>query len=164
MKYENTHYYEAPRIFWPSKCEVVSYDHKKHRVVYENTSGKYKEYHALSVSAKWLYQTLKECEHRYTGKENNRYHVIYEGVENSKNWFYVGGDKLAFMSGMCKRTCEKAKKELVKAGIIRTCRVHFRDKKTGRRSSWHLNGYYVLAEYELGWEKIIDDNDEYFDD
>lgn len=151
MKYGNTHYYQAPRMFWPVK-NIRSYDFKKHQNVYvTNDSDKYKEKSELSVYAKWLYQTLKECEHRYTGKKNHLDSVIYEGVENDHNWFYVGNDKLAYLSGISRSQVAKAKNELKSVGVIKTCKVHF--IRDGKRTKTSVTGYYVLGETELEWQE-----------
>lgn len=159
MKYDNTHFYQSPRIFWPSRIES-KYDNVKHVNIYKATYGendKYIKYHALSVNAKWLYQTLKECEHRFTGAKNDSTQVIFEGVENTKNWFYAGTDKLVFMSGMSKSSVRRARKELIDVGLVRTCNVFF--VRDGKKTSRHTYGYFIFGETELEWAKIEDDCD-----
>ena len=78
MKYTNVHFFQFPRILWP-----VSYEQKYDKKTGKNTyttddDDKYLPYHKLSVNAKWLYVTLKECEHRYTGKNNDADTVLFE--------------------------------------------------------------------------------------
>lgn len=157
MKYGNEHFYEAPRIFWPVKY-VKEYNSKKHENVFKtDASDKYAKYHELSVYAKWLYQTLKEYEHRHTGKNNNEITVIYEGVENDKNWFYIGNDKLSYVSGISRSQVERAKKELLAVGLIKTCRVHF--IRNGKKTKTYVSGYYILGETELKWQKYRKEDD-----
>lgn len=162
-KYENTHYYQAPRIFWP-RSVVKFYDKIKHINIYspKYADDKYLKFHALSVNAKWLYQTLKEMEHRYTGIKNNTYTVIFEGVANTKNWFYAGTDKITYMAGMSKSSVRRARKELVNAGLIKMCIVSF--LRDGKKTNRHTYGYYVFGETELAWQEIEEDeNDDDFE-
>jgi hypothetical protein len=149
MKYDNTHYYEAPRIFWPVDYKKKFDEKKKANVYTTYETDKYKKYHELSVYAKWLYQTLKELEHRHTGKYNDAENAYYEGVDNPKGWFYCGSEKLTFMSGMSESSVKRAKKELIEAGLVKTCVCHLLDKNTGERTKIHVTGYRVYGETEL---------------
>lgn len=149
MKYGNEHYYEAPRIFWPVDYEK-EFDSKKRSNVYSVKEGdRYKKYHELSVNAKWLYQTLKELEHRHTGKDNDDEKAYYEGVNNTQGWFYCGGEKLSFISGLSDSSVKRARKELKDAGLVKTCRCYLLDKKTGKMTNVHVTGYRVYGETEL---------------
>lgn len=148
MKYENQHYYEAPRMFW-----VVGYSKKydpqlKKNVYTAHENDKYLPFSKLSVNAKWLYQTLKELEHRYTGKKNNIYAAIYEGVDNPKGWFYCGMEKLSFLSGLSESTIRRARTELESVGILKTCNVRLIDRN-GKRTSIRVTGYRVYGETEI---------------
>ena len=148
MKYENEHYYEAPRIFW-----VVDYESKRNDKTdkYDYTAkegDKYLKFQNLSVYAKWLYQTLKELEHRYTGKKNDSYTVVFEGVTSPKGWFYCGMEKLVFLSGISESSIRRARKELEKAGLLKMCKVRVLSKETGK-FLWNSKGYRVFGETEL---------------
>ena len=152
MKYDNRHYYQAPRLFWPVDYEKT-HNFKTHENEYKTSEyDRYKKYHELSIYAKWLYQTLKEFEHRHTGKKNRAETVVFEGVENDKNWFYIGNDKLSYMSGISRSQVTRAKKELINAGLLKTCRVHF--IKDGRRTTTTVSGYRVIGETELFIESL----------
>ena len=153
-KYKNTHYYEAPRMFWTVNYEH-KYDEKLKRNVYKTADGdKYKKFHELSVYSKWLYQTLKEMEHRYTGKENDTYTVVFEGVKNPKNWFYAGIEKLSYLSGISPSQIKRCKKELMDAGLIKTCVCHLLDKRD-EKTRIHVTGYRVFGETELKFEPYL---------
>ena len=144
MKYGNSHYCEVPRMFWPVSYTKRFDETKKKNIYTEDNDDKYKKMYELSVYAKWTYITLKELEHRYTGVKNNGETVYYEGVENSKNWFYCGMDKLTFMTGVSESSTRKAVAELRNAGLIMTCTVWF--IKNGRRTGRSCTGYYVFGE------------------
>lgn len=149
MKYRNKHYYEAPRIFWPVDYEK-KFDSKKRSNVYSTQEkDKYRDFHELSVNAKWLYETLKELEHRNTGKKNDGENVYYEGVDDPKGWFYCGGERLSFFSGLSDSSVKRARKELKDAGLINTCVCYLHNKETGARTKIHVTGYRVYGETEL---------------
>lgn len=153
MKYDNIHYYEAPRMFWPVDYTKKYDPEKKHNEYKTNSSDKYKRFHELSVYAKWLYQTLKECEHRYTGHKNDQYTVMFLGVDNPKGWFYIGIEKLSYMSGISVSQIKRAKNELLDAGLIRNCTCHLIEKKTEKRTTIHVTGYRIYSEEELEFKK-----------
>lgn len=158
MKYGNTHYYEAPRMFWPVAYEKVYDKGKKHNVYTTKPEDPYQKFHKLPVYTKWLYQTLKECEHRFTGKNNNdRYVSIYVNVDNPDGWFYVGIEKLSYMSGMSVTQIKRSKKELIAVGLIKTCVCHLIDKDTKQRTTVHVTGYRVYSEEELEMKNVWHD-------
>lgn len=160
MKYDNKHYYEAPRMFWTTRYEVNFDPVKKENIYKAKAEDKYQKFVNLSVYAKWLYQTLKELEHRHTGRKNNKYTAYYEGVKNTKNWFYCGIKKLSFLSQLSESTIRRARMELIKVGIIKTCKVRLIDKN-GIRNPIRVTGYRVYGEIELGM--IITEYDDYDD-
>lgn len=151
-KHDNTHYFEKSRMFWPVEyTETYNEKTKKNEYVIDE-HDKYKRYYELSVFAKHLYDTLKELEARYTGINNDAYTLIFEGVKNSKNWFYCGMEKLVFMSGLSESTVRRARKELLDAGLIDTGKCWF--TKNGKRTSQWVTSYRVYGETELLLKKL----------
>lgn len=116
MKRLKGNYMFVPRIFWWSTYE-------------KNNDGKLKKYYNLSVHAKWLYITLKELEHKYTGTYNNEDYCRENGFLNDKNVFYVDMDRLAAFSNLSLSTVRRSKKELEEVGLIKTVSPKITGKK-----------------------------------
>lgn len=142
MKYGNEHFYEAPRIFWPTQYKKKYNADERCATYTTDDNDAYKDYHGLSVNAKWLYQTLKELEHRYTGSHNN---AVFEDVDDDTGWFYAGIDYLSYMSGLSESSVRRAKSELARVGLIRNCRVRLIDSNGNPTKVW-VTGYYLPSE------------------
>lgn len=131
-------YFQFPRIFWL-------------RTEKGNARGEFTlcgHGHGLSVNAKWLFVTLKELENAFTGRENSIERIIYEGVKDPKNWFHYDNVRLAEQAGMSVSAVKRAKKELVKSGLITTCKVYFVDEY-GRKSLHYTSGYVIHDVWEM---------------
>ena len=128
-KYLEGNYLQFPRIFWDK--------------IHNGKIIERSRYRELSVNAKWMYTTLKNMEHTYTGKENDASTIFYEGVKNNKNWFYIETERLAYQCGMSESSVRRAKKELISCGLIDTCKVYFIDKYGNKSLKW-VCGYYIF--------------------
>jgi len=84
----------------------------------------------LSRTAKWLYVVLNELEHRFTGAK--------------VDFFYRSNEELAKDAGMSLPTLKRAKKELIKAGLIETWNMHWEDPETGKLSEQHVTAFRIL--------------------
>ena len=128
MKRLSRCYMQIHRIFWDR--------YRNKRVVYKSP------YKNLSVNSKWLYITLKEIENGFTGSKNNEDQVLWEGVRNSKDWFYHSLESVAEQAGMSVSSVKRSKKELTEVGLISTCRVFFVDQY-GRKNPRWITGFYL---------------------
>ena len=98
------------------------------------------KYYQLSVSAKWLYMTLKFLEHKYTGENNNYVAYVKQGDCPDEAMFYQSNKELAKQANMSVRTMQRARKELEDAGLIVTCSVHVK----GNPYSNPTTGYFIV--------------------
>ena len=74
----------------------------------------------LSWKSKWFYTVLCELEHRYTG--------------DHEDFFYRTQKALSEDTGMTPKMNKKCRDELVDYGWIQTWKMHWVDKKTGKKS------------------------------
>lgn len=88
------------------------------------------QYKDLSINAKWLYTTLNELEHRYTGEKCD--------------FFFRSNENLAEDCGMSINTFKRAKKELLETDLIQHWLTHFVDKETGKKSEKKVSAYRIL--------------------
>lgn len=88
------------------------------------------EYKDLSVTAKWLYTTLNELEHRYTG--------------DKQDFFFRSNEDLAKDCGISSRTLKRAKKELLDTDLVEHWLTHFIDQETGKKSKKKVSAYRIL--------------------
>ena len=84
-------------------------------------------FYELSGSTKWVYVILNELEHRYTGEK--------------ENYFFRSNEDLAKDANLSVTAIKKAKRELIKLGLIETWQIHFRDVATGKISEKHVTAY-----------------------
>jgi hypothetical protein len=90
----------------------------------------HEDYENLSVNAKWLYVTLNELEHRYTGEKCD--------------FFFRSNEDLAKDVGMSLGTLKRSKKELLETDLIQHWLMHFVDKETGKKSKKKISAYRIL--------------------
>lgn len=88
------------------------------------------EYKDMSINAKWLYTTLNELEHRYTG--------------DKCNFFFRSNEELAKDCGMSINTFKRAKKELLETGLVQHWQMHFVDTETRKKSEKKISAYRIL--------------------
>lgn len=86
----------------------------------------------ISWQAKWLYIVLTELEHRYTDGWGH------------KDSFYRSSEDLEADTGMTANTIRKYRKELERAGLIRSWKLHSEDKE-GRKSRGYVMAFEILA-------------------
>jgi len=85
----------------------------------------------LSYKAKWFYIVLCELEHRYTGRKTL--------------WFFRTQDNLKKDTGMSIKLIRRCKNELVDCGILKTGKMHWVDKDTGKKSEKHVTTFTLLV-------------------
>ena len=144
MKELTRNFDRMPRLFWLKR--------RKDGKFYKKGYG-----HSLSVNAKWVFMTLKELENSFTGKENNEETLFWEGVRNTKDWFYCSNEDLALECNLSVSTVKRAKIELEASKLISTCRV-YKVKPDGTKSQHWLCGYYIHD--GLTWEDLPYNKDE----
>lgn len=128
-KRQHGNFIQTPRIFWNR--------YRDGKVVYKSP------YIGLSVYAKWLFVTLKEYEHAFTGRSDKiRDYIYMDEKTDGKDWFFIDNATLAEQAGMSKTTMKKAKKELEDYGLIETYKVYFIDSN-GRKSTHWTTGYLI---------------------
>lgn len=84
----------------------------------------------LNFRAKWLYTVLSELEHRYTGEK--------------ENYFFRTQKDLSDDTGMNPVTNRKYTKELIDSRYLQSWKMHWIDKKTGKKSEKHVRAYRIL--------------------
>lgn len=87
-------------------------------------------YSRLPISAKWLYVTLKELEHRFTGADRDS--------------FWRTNDQLAKDMGVSINTLKRAKALLLETDLLESQQAHFMDSETGKLSEKHVTVYRIL--------------------
>lgn len=86
---------------------------------------------SLSLPAFKLFFYLKNLEHNYTGKKNDS--------------FYCSTDRLVAITKLGKTSIIKAKKELVKNGLIETWQVPHPNPTCKTLAKAHISMYRILA-------------------
>lgn len=81
----------------------------------------------LSLNAKWLYVTLNELEHRYTGP--------------NKDFFFRSNEDLAEDTGLSISAVKRAKNEL--RDIVKMWQVHFQDVSTKKLSKKKITAFMI---------------------
>lgn len=84
----------------------------------------------ISDNSKLLFFWLNELEQRYTGE--------------TIDYFFRTDADLAFDMGWSLKTLKQAKAELRTTDLIECPKVHFVDKKTGKKSKKWVTGYRIL--------------------
>lgn len=84
----------------------------------------------LSDAGKWLYITLKELEHRYTGEK--------------ETFFFRSNEDLAGDCGWHVKKLERIKGEVIKSGLIQTWQMHWENPETGKKTEKHVTAYRIL--------------------
>lgn len=100
---------------------------QKSRAIYQGNPSIFQQ---LSPPAVKLFEWLHECEHRFTGK--------------NEDWFFRSNQQLAQDTNMSLRIINRAKKELRQKGLIETCNMHWIDRTTGKKSQKHITAYRIL--------------------
>ena len=93
-------------------------------------------YKEVSPMSRWIYCCLVELEHRYTVGKTKR------NLNRPLNDFFFHSNKdLAELAGVSQRTVQKARTELMEAGLVKSWQMHWQDSKTGKLSYKHVSAY-----------------------
>ena len=117
-------------VSWASQNLIPEGDMSKYKdgnFVQINRDIFKQDYHHKTV---YIYIVLSELEHRFTGE--------------NEDFFFRALSDLAKDCKMNRTTIVKYRQKLIDDGWIHTWRMHYEDKKTGKRSEKHVTAYEVL--------------------